>query len=352
MKAVFLPYFDENPYQANLARELERRGVAVFRASGYPLSTLRTLLRCGVPDVLHLHWLSPFLLSDRYAVSVLKSAAFLAAVVCAKLLGVRVVWTAHNALEHERRHPGLERFVRRQLVRHLFDDVVVHCRRAGDVLAEEYGLAGDLRATVVPHGNYVRSYDDRIGRDDARRRLGLSDDATVALYFGLIRPYKQVPHLVETFGNVDDEDARLVVAGKPDTEAAGRAVRERAGRDDRVTAVLEFVPADEVQVYMNAADVVVLPYSDILSSGSVLLAMSFGKAVVAPDAGCVGRVVGDRAGFLYDPADEDGLETALREAFDADLRAAGRRAYRRAEGFDWASIADRTREVYEATEAD
>ena len=43
-----------------------------------------------------------------------------------------------------------------------------------------------------------------------------------------------------------------------------------------------FVPDGEVQHYLLAADAVVLPFKEILTSGSAMLALSFGRPVVAP----------------------------------------------------------------------
>ncbi|MEZ4597387.1 MAG: glycosyltransferase [Chloroflexota bacterium] len=49
------------------------------------------------------------------------------------------------------------------------------------------------------------------------------------------------------------------------------------------------VPDDRMQVFLRAADVMVLPYRDVLTSGSAILAMTFGLPVVAPRIGCLPR---------------------------------------------------------------
>ena len=45
---------------------------------------------------------------------------------------------------------------------------------------------------------------------------------TLVLTIGQVRPYKNVPHLIRTFAEVDDADAVLAVAGKPSTPALER----------------------------------------------------------------------------------------------------------------------------------
>jgi glycosyltransferase involved in cell wall biosynthesis len=156
-----------------------------------------------------------------------------------------------------------------------------------------------------------------------------------------------------------------------------RDVRAAAARDDRVSTALGFVPTSAVQTYLRAADVVALPFrtehQTLLTSGSVLLAMGFGRAVVAPRLGCVGdtlaadtpdggtvgpeptvertvaasgsgpvRVVA--GGVVYESTAQ--LETALRTALDADLDRMGRRNRAHVETLGWDDIAARTAEVY------
>jgi glycosyltransferase involved in cell wall biosynthesis len=65
---------------------------------------------------------------------------------------------------------------------------------------------------------------------------------------------------------------------------------------------------------MNAADVVVLPYRDIFTSGAALLAMSFGKAIVAPRIGCMAELLRSEGAYLYDKDDPRGLTKAISQA--------------------------------------
>ena len=108
------------------------------------------------------------------------------------------------------------------------------------------------------------------------------------------------------------------------------------------------MPDDELQLYLRAADVVATPFLEIFTSGSVLLAMSFERAVIAPRRGCVVDTLDEAGGILYDADDPQGLEGALRVAMDADLEAMGRHNSERLDRFDWKRVAEATREVYGA----
>ena len=109
------------------------------------------------------------------------------------------------------------------------------------------------------------------------------------------------------------------------------------------------MPDARVQHYLNAADAVVLPYRDILSSGAVILAMSFARACVAPRLGDLPELLGRDSRFLYDPTDQDGLSQALLDCLDSkqEVARAGEFNRCRAQGWNWDLVARKTREVYE-----
>ena len=345
-------YRESNPYQSELIAALEDRDVDVEATSvGWLFPLLAGVRRHGVPDVIHLHWLHRFVITNRRFPSVLVALLGLRLVfelVVLRALGVRLVWTVHNLLDHERAAPRSERAVRHAVAR-LVDRIVVHCGAAIESVAETYRLPERVadRVRVVPHGTFEGVYADDVCDSAARDRLDLSPDVPVITFFGLIRPYKRVPELIETFKRVSG-DARLLVVGNPWNEELENRVRAAGADDDRVRTVLEYVPEDEIQVYMRASDAVALPFDSVLTSGSAVLAMTFGRAVVVPSMGCLPELVGPEGGHLYDPEDPEGLEDALRSAVDdrERLREMGRRNREAARRLEWGQIAERTREIY------
>lgn len=340
---------ENNPYQRLLQEALEGKDVSVRFDEGESRMPLLGAIRQGpTPDVIHLHWTHKFIVSDKSWVGFLLSARFLVELLVLRMRGIPVVWTLHNIEDHARRQPQLERTVNRFVVR-LYDAVLAHCPTAVDEALETYGLDREHahRFHVVPHGHYEEPYPDTVTQEEARRDLDLPREETIYLFFGNVRPYKGVVDLVDRF-RAGDIAGRLVVAGNPADEETARRVRESASDDPSVRLHLGFVEGDEIQRYMRAADVVVLPFRDVTSSGSLLLAMTFGRAVVAPRIGCVADALEpEQPELLYDPEDEGALEQALQKARDLDLETIGARNRDRAMEWDWERIADRTLDVYE-----
>lgn len=347
MKVLFIPNYTEgNPYQRALAEHVSTDDVDVHLTSGYPLSTARDILRVR-PDVIHVHWIGPFLVSEGRIASIAKASVFIAATLLAKTLGVSVVWTVHNILDHDRQNPRLELSFR-QLYARLCHAIIVHCDAARQAVVSRYELDSDEKVFVVAHGNYADYYENTVDRTRARAELGVEDDETTFLHFGQIRPYKQVPHLIEEFSQLSDKNARLFIVGKPTEESEARGVKRASRSDSRITTEFAYVSDDELQVYLNAADAVVLPYRDVLTSGSAILAMTFDKPVIAPHIGCLPEFLDGENGqdeLLYDP-DDQRLADILRRSLRVDLEAIGARNGERAAALDWNEIGADTRAIY------
>jgi glycosyltransferase involved in cell wall biosynthesis len=352
VRVLFLPdYSAANAYQRALAASLADLGVDV-RAdptrSRRVLPVIEALRRGGRPDIIHVHWTEPYIARGA-GVSRLKAQRTLLELRLARRAGMGIVWTAHDLFRHDRREDPDERAFMRSLFA-LADAVIVHCGAAADGLIAALGLdpAEHRRISLIPHGHYRGAYPDTITRVQARVQLGLPAEARVIAFTGWLRAYKGVAELIEAFARLPEQDARLVVAGQATDAAYAQRLSELAGRDTRVRLDLGFVPDEELQVYLRAADVVATPFLEVFTSGSVLLAMSFERAVIAPRRGCVTDALDEAGGILYDADDPQGLEGALRVAMGADLKAMGRHNGERLERFDWSQVAEATRLVYEA----
>jgi glycosyltransferase involved in cell wall biosynthesis len=339
-----------NPYLKRLTRALREQGVWVRRASPRrgPAPIVRAWVRAGRPRILHIHWSEAFLGTDPSGPGWIRRTRFLGELWMLRRLGVRIVWTLHNLGAHERDRDEVEVAVHRSLVLRSHR-VIAHCRAAVDAALELYQLGEEdrRRFCVIPHGNYLGSYRDSMSREEARADLGLPLDGPVFVFVGAIRQYKGVDELIAAFQGLPDPSARLVVAGKPRGDAATR-VPQAASSDPRIQVIAERIPRSRMGVVLRAADAVVLPFRDVLTSGSMILAMGFGRAVIAPRLGCLPETIPAEGAILYDPSAPDALADALREALGRDLDAMGDHNLEAARALDWSDIARETIAAYSA----
>jgi glycosyltransferase involved in cell wall biosynthesis len=303
-------------------------------------------------DIVHVHW-PEWVLDAR---SRRRAVTFLTALAWQRRRGARVVWTVHNLAHHERAatasSTGTARWLSDQLWNRFFDLVDGYFSLTESGVAAVRDAFPALRLTpafVVPHGHYRDVYPNVVTQAEARAHLGIARQARVCLFFGQVRPYKGVLDLVRAFRRVDRPDAVLVVAGRPVSEELGREVVDAAKDDERVHVNLGLVPVDEVQHYLNAADVVALPYAETFNSGAALLALSFDRPVVAPASGSfpdLARQVGGAWIATYDgPLNEDVVRNALAPG-DGARPEPGTRAP--LDAFSWTSIGRCAMDAYRA----
>ena len=318
-----------NPYCDLLYRGVASRGTRIV--DGAELSLAWVLQHRRDVQVLHLHWPELYYRGRGGRVTPRSAAGFVAVLAAARLCGYRIVWTVHNALPHERRSRA-DRALRWVLYRTA--RLVVHAESARRELA-----GAGRTAAVVPHGHYIGAYPHDVDETTARARLGIAPGERVFLCFGQLRAYKGIPELLAAFRALRRPDVRLVVAGKPVDRAVADMVAAAAARDPRIVAHLAHVDDADVQNYFEAADWVVLPYRDVLTSGSALLALSFERPVLAPRRGCLAELDRSDGVLAYEPDAPNALALALAEAAHTDARAWRPRARAAARRFDWDGIA-------------
>jgi beta-1,4-mannosyltransferase len=350
IKLIFLPKAsDENPYQNQLIDNLQKLKITIERPENY--SFFLSDISQSKPNIVHFHWLDPFFLirSNNKFKSLLKILTFIGQLSILKIMGVKIVWTVHNLKNHENSNLFLDRIYRIVMAK-FSNAIITHCKAAKEEVIKLFFVKRKDKIFVVPHGNYIDCYENRIDNQNARKVLDLKKSELVFLFLGLIRPYKGVFELIDIFQQIDSDQVKLIIAGKiyKDSPEITELLAQKIADDQRIKLIPDFVPPDKIQLYMNASDVVVFPYRDILTSGAVLLAMSFGKACIAPNKGCIGEVLDDAGAFLYDIDDENGLMKAMKFALEkhSDLLVMGQHNQQLAEKYNWRHIAEMTNDVY------
>jgi glycosyltransferase involved in cell wall biosynthesis len=325
---AYHPRFVTNPYQSLLYGAVREHGIAPVPLPDVTrLPELEALQASGIDTALHLHWLHLVLRdagSEREADRL--ASRFLDRIDGYVARGGKLAWTVHNIVPHDARFEAAEiRLCAAVAAR----SRAIHVLAAGtrEHVAGLYDLPAD-RVFHVPHPSYKGAYQDHVSRLDARHELGLMPDELVLAVVGVIRPYKGLDELLDAWAAVDLEgQRRLLIAGAPSEQPGVEALIERAAIDPRVLIDARKIPAEEIQLFMRAADVAVLPYRRSLNSGALMLALTFGLPVIVPAGGGLAEVVDASFSRTFDAGDQGALVAALREAprlanADASARAA------------------------------
>lgn len=207
-----------------------------------------------------------------------------------------------------------------------FQAVVAVSRPLGREL-EAWGVGAE-RVHVVP--NAWAGEPELLGREEARRRLGLPGDAWVIGWVGRLDRLKGGDVLIRALPHLDGEDVQVSLVGEgPEREALRQMAREL---DIRHRVRLHGLHPNAAALY-RAFDVFVLSSRSEGTPISLLEALYAEVPVVATRVGGVTDVVGPEEALLVPPEAPGALASALEEVRQQPERASerARRGHRRLE---------------------
>ena len=159
------------------------------------------------PAIFHILWNNKLEIFDRIALTLYY-----------RLLRRRVVLTAHNV--NERKWNSEDFFFYRLSLRiqyFLAERIFVHTELMKQELMADFGVPA-ASILVIPFGMHNTLPAMEITAQQAREALGLDPHKKILLFFGYIKPYKGLEHLVEALGELRNrgEGYRLLIAGPLD----------------------------------------------------------------------------------------------------------------------------------------
>ena len=347
-KVVFYPMLSQmagNPYWTLLASGLKEAGVEVVEhADCYKIGWL--FKHRKIVDIIHFHYFQSLYCNSGHTrarlVYVLRLFLYL---FLARLLGYQTVLTNHNQKPTQALKPGWVDYLGHWVVVNLVERVIVHCQEARRLLAHRYGRRRHIFEVTHPH--FIQIYPNDMPKDSARERLNLVDDRHIFLFFGGVRPNKGIETLIQAFKKMEGDQYSLIISGNPGSEIEyASGLRNLAEGDQRISFHLSFIPDDQVQVYFNASDIVVLPFSRVLTSSSAILAMSFAKPVIAPRMGCLPELLANHCGWLYEPGSVASLLNAMQVSVKGDYLGVGINALKQISGCSVENFVQQTLDCY------
>ncbi|MCS5732397.1 glycosyltransferase [Herbiconiux daphne] len=282
-EVIAFPFYPNNPYQSIIYADL---------APTFTLSTpetvtdLLTVLRTDAasPRILHLNWTAPIVQFGAETPDEAHAAAdrFLAGLDAFTRGGGLLVWTVHNTMPHDLRFREAELRLARGITARA-DAIIAMNPDTAALVEPDYPLPAEV-TVVQEHPSYRGVFRDDLTRSQAREALGVAADAEVLLLFGTLRPYKGIERFLEDFTLARQSRPGLVllVAGEIGPGFDEHGLRRLLDLDG-VIAHLSYVPSDEAQRWLRAADVMMLPYRSALNPSLVYLAATFGLPVLLAD---------------------------------------------------------------------
>ena len=245
------------------------------------------------PDAVIIQWWHPyFALCYRILTNHLKK-------------NIKVLFTCHNVFPHER-FP-MDRFLTK-LVLNKGDGFIVHSKSDENDLLSFKENANKVFNPIPTYNVFkIHNLSKSESRAEIVRKDGfeISDSTKLLLFFGFVREYKGLKHLINAMPQVAERfpDCRLLVVGsfRDDKEEYVNLIKS-LGVESLIYLKDTYTPDDEVEKYFSASDLVVLPYEDATQSAIVQISFGFEKPVIVTEVGGLPDVVTDNVtGYVIEP---------------------------------------------------
>jgi D-inositol-3-phosphate glycosyltransferase len=200
----------------------------------------------------------------------------------------------------------------RKKIFELCDTLVVHNNFTAGELSKELNDY-ELKLAVIPHGHFIDTAVTATDPDAYKSKNLLDKGKKYLLFFGHIKKSKGLDLLLEGLVNTNP-DIFLLIAGRMRKHSFDKYLEliSRYSLHSRIKIFSGYVSPELRNELFQAADAVVLPYRKVFQSGVMLMAMSYGKAVIASDLLPNKEMITDRNnGFLFRAGDKDSLASTI-----------------------------------------
>jgi len=255
----------------------------------------------------------------------------------------KVIFTVHNLLPHYGADEGRFHDLYSAFYRHA--DVISHFSEASRRLVLQRFPAARGKAHIVHHPpNYDVTLALQESRGSRRADFGIKDDEFVILMFGRLRSWNEVWLVMMAYDRANIPNKRLLVAGSLALPTGAwlrrlQGWRWRAWLRRRNAAVEpQFVPENRISRLLDSADVTIVPRLGGLNSAIILLGMSFGRMIVAPDCGGYPEHLAGTRNLIYRTGDAASLAAKLEQASRLDTAQIGKENAEIARTWTWRDI--------------
>lgn len=210
-------------------------------------------------------------------------------------------------------------------------------------------------ALFSPHPIYS-GYGERVAREEACKKLGLAEEYSYSLFFGLIRDYKGLDLLLDAWQLYKERtgatEKRLIVAGEfySNKDKYLEQIVDNGLSEDVILRDY-FIPDSEVKYYFSAADLLIQTYWSATQSGVTQIAYNFELPMIVTNVGGLAEIVSDDvSGYVVETTPQS-VASGIERFYSGDN---AERLYKNMAGekerFSWDAMADKLMECYKQIE--
>ena len=179
-----------------------------------------------------------------------------------------------------------------------------------------------IKHYIIPHHIYDDLYHFTINQSEARKKLRISTKANVLLCFGAFRNDEEREMVLNSFEQLKLSSKYLLAPNFYkfrrniilDCKKFMKAIYYKF-KGMHFINHNHFISDNELELYLCAADVVMIQRKKILNSGNLTLGFLAKKIVIGPNIGNVGRILNEMKNPVFDPNDILSVTRTIQEGF-------------------------------------
>lgn len=278
-----------SPYIAYLSKSLQKYFEVVNAGKATKIGLFDLLRYLFRMDIVVFNWIEN--VPDKRG-GYIQAALFYLLHIFFHMRHIRVVWIMHNKLSHEKKNIRLKRGLTRFLLRKS-DVIITHASEGIHYARSAFGVE-PARIHFVHHpffSEFVNS-----------KPVEATSDI---LIWGKIVPYKGVDQFLKYLHEKNLQDKyTILLAGQVYPQEYMHDISRLLNH--RIRIENRFIPDDELEDYIRQTKLVLFTYrtESILSSGSLMESLVFGKPIIGPHSGAFQDLSEEGIVFTFREYDE------------------------------------------------
>jgi glycosyltransferase involved in cell wall biosynthesis len=310
---------DHNPYMYLMYKNIEKKNVKFIRNVGY-LNRDLVFINKDKVQILHFYWNNAIDVDKNLFSLFFRLLIHSGLLLLARCKGFKLVETVNNLYPHDIKRRRYIIAILNFFHFKVMHKVLVFSDFEKQVLKARF-FCSEKKITLLKHVNYI-DIAKRIPTLEARSKIGIESKDRIFIYFGAIRPYRGIDKLIEVFKTRKEI---LLMAGFTRDDKYKDHILDLCKNAGNIYTRIKVLTHADLCLYINAADIVILPFNNVYSSGSIALAQSLGKPLITRDSPWI-RSITAQESTLYFISRED-LIKILDESVKCDIDKMGNSAY-------------------------
>lgn len=240
----------------------------------------------------------------------------------------KVVYTRHNIYPHYKKTKNyikLYDFIANNV------DSVIHF---GNYSIEDYknrysNFIGLHR--FIEHPLYLKNKKNK-SKEETRELLNIPLKSKVVLVVGYIRSNEERKLVLESFAKVDNSNKLLIITKDIKHKAPlflySYKIKKLYERFKNRNYTIQngfrildnsYINDKDLIDYLNAADVLFIPRTNLLNSGNYYLGITYNKIIVAPEVGNITEKIRNTNNFGFNPLKLETISNAIEKAISSNI---------------------------------